>query len=404
MHDGKLIASAIAARGAYERIARHVGDKDLSPQAMFWWKLVADWYKHDPEARAVDRDLLASAGKRNIKNPKHEDLLLAYLRDLPEIPSAYNVAQELLEIKRRNAELEYAAAVAENAPYEKRVKLHRIAGEMLAKADLDDNALEAANDDAEMLRITARKNKIPIAPSKLTERTGGGAMPGDHIVVFGRPECGKSLFAVNMAAGFLRQGRRVLYIGNEESVYKTRHRILCNLSRMTGHHVERDTAQALKLARERGLSLLDTRQGHPGSIQQIDDLMDQLKPDVLVLDQIRNLESVGLDKASLTHRLEHLAIEVRNLLSKYHAIGVSVSQAGDKTERHGQAPPAWLQMADVDSSRTGLPAQADLLLGIGSDSSMRAANERAVSICKNKLAHNHDGFIVEVDLLRSIVR
>lgn len=404
MEDSTLLAAVASSRKAYERVQRHISASDLSPPGKFWWELIVQWYSADPEARAVDRALLAERGEGSLPNPKHKELLLSYWRGLPDVPSAYNVAQCALEVKRRNAELEYAAAVAENAPLEKRQKLFNAVSEWLSRTTLESRELDEANDDATMLSTTACRNRIALAPTLLTERTAGGAVPGDHIVLFGRPEAGKSLFAVNMAAGFLRSGHKVLYIGNEENVYKTRQRILCSLIGGTAAQIEARPQEALDLARKRGYGLLDTRQGHPGSVPQIAEIVEATRPAVVVLDQIRNLETGGLERASMTHRLEHVAIEVRNMLAKYKVIGVSVSQAGDKTERHGQEPPAWLTMSDVDSSRTGLPAQADLLLGIGADSNMRSRNERAISICKNKLSHTHDGFVVTVDLLRSRVR
>lgn len=82
-------------------------------------------------------------------------------------------------------------------------------------------------------------------------------------------------------------------------------------------------------------------------------------------------------------------------------LGVSLTQANAGDEAR---PKVWLRDSDVDSSRTGLPAQADLLLGIGADDDMLNTGARAVSLCKNKLSGNHEGFMVQFDYLRSKVK
>jgi KaiC/GvpD/RAD55 family RecA-like ATPase len=252
-----------------------------------------------------------------------------------------------------------------------------------------------------METLLDRENRIPLAPNSLNRKAGGGAVPGDHIVIFGRPEAGKTLFTVNMAAGFLKMGHTVLYVGNEESTYKTRARIVCNLANCTTEQLEQDSAKAHRIARKRGLDLLRICHMEPGSIPEIEELLREIKPTVLILDQIRN---VAHSEAKMTQRMEKVATELRAILAKHDVVGVSVTQAGDKTERHGQEPPPWLTMADVDSSRTGLPAQADLMIGIGADDEMRNHNTRAISLPKNKLGHSHEGFMVEIDILRSKVK
>jgi hypothetical protein len=125
------------------------------------------------------------------------------------------------------------------------------------------------------------------------------------------------------------------------------------------------------------------------------------KPDVEVLDQLRNVQGGG---QKLTNRLEDNATGYRALLSKYNCLGVSVTQAGDKTERHGQEVPAILSMSDVDSSRTGLPGQCDLMLGVGVTEELFAHGKRMLSLAKNKLSTEKTPFLVDVDLERTLIR
>jgi hypothetical protein len=60
-------------------------------------------------------------------------------------------------------------------------------------------------------------------------------------------------------------------------------------------------------------------------------------------------------------------------------------------------------MGDVDSSNTGIPAQADVMIGIGMSREDELNNRRVISLPKNKPGGNHDAFPVQVDLTKSRV-
>lgn len=398
MNDGSIIAAVIDSRTAYEKVRYHLDPAELSPMAQHFWPLIEQWYARDPSASSVDITTLREQGKR-AASEKHAETMTGWIDDLPNGVSAINIAHELLELKRTAKGFEVAAAVAGQAPPEKLRELTAEYQELLSATELHRSKFTWANDDDEMLALLDRGNRIPLAPTLLNERLGGGAVPGDHILIFGRPEAGKTLFAVNMAAGLLRMNSTVLYICNEESAYKARERIICNLAICTSAQLHADPAKALRIARRRGLDNLTICHLEPGSIGEIDELLEHVKPRVVVLDQIRNITAAGGD--NVTQRMETVAKGFRTLLGKHNAVGISVTQAGDKTERHGQEPPPWLGMADVDSSRTGLPATADVMIGIGHNQDMREHGIRAISLPKNKLGNTHEGFQVEIDVLRS---
>lgn len=408
MLDAQLIAASLQSRAAFETVAPHITKEDLTPPAAFWYDIVREWYSRDRAAQSVDKTLVVTSGKKRITNSKHEDALLGFMNDLPEPPSPANVAAVVLELKRYNVGMELASAIT-GQDHKKAAKLLKQYNELQATDQLGKKAQwEDAVSWDELDSVVGDGNRIPIYPKLLNERCQGGALPGDHIIVFGRPEVGKSTFTINMTAGFLHTGQRVLYIGNEDNINKLKRRMRGRLTRWTREQIAADPAGANKLAAERETSkggALYMRHLHRGKIGDLERAVEEFEPTVLVLDQIRNLSAGGEDK--MTQKLETVAIEVRNLLATYHLVGVSVTQANDRTERHGQEPPLWLGMADVDSSRTGLPAQADLMVGIGANAEMMARNQRAISLPKNKLSdeeNNHEGFIVEYDLRRSVVK
>lgn len=400
--DGQLIAAAIGSRKAWEKIAAHFDVSDFSAISKVWLPLINDWYNRDPQAQSVDKGALVELGKTKIA-AKHQETLVGFVRDLPEAPSPENLVHVALEFKRFAVAQQLGAALAGGD--EKRIADLLPQYDTLRKATaLESGKRKAEWDDAptieELFNEVGAANRIPIAPSKLNERTGGGALPGDHIIIVGRPEMGKSTFAINMGMSFVRREIRTMYVGNEDKIGKLKARGAARLTGMTWEEMEKDPEKRNKLFRQRGGEdfLLFTQLAH-GSISAIAKRVEEWQPQVLIVDQIRNLSS-GSKTDGMTQKLEALGIEMRALLLDYGLIGVSVTQANPVSGH------LFLEMEDIDSSKTGLPAQADLIVGVNANEEMLRQNQRAVSLPKNKLnsADNaHEGFIVNVDKHRSRV-
>jgi len=395
MHDSKVIAACMASSEAFDKVKGHVDANEFTPMGGFWWPLVVDWYTNDDQATGIDPSLLKERGLRKVDG-KLEETMVAWFDSLPEVPSATNVVHDLLEVKRHARGHELSAAIADGEDRRNIKRLLAEYDELVVATELDNNELIKAGSVRELGTILSDEAKLSLHPKTLNDRTDGGALPGDFIIIFGRPEMGKTLFCVNLVSHWLRKGSRVLYIGNEDKIEKIQGRIQCNLSNMDKDQVEKWRDEADKRSIAHGIDdRLFLYRMTPGTVSKIEELIIKHEPDVLVLDQIRNIGGAG---DGLTSRLNQVAIDVRNLLGKHQVIGLGVTQAN--AGEHGKSKP-WLELDDVDSSRTGLPAQADLLIGIGGDDNMVAHNTRALTLCKNKLSGNHDGFTVKVDKARN---
>lgn len=405
MLDAMILSSAIASREAYMLCKDHVAQSDLTPPVAFWWELVTEFYRKDASANAVPLAILRSQGERRIANPKHTGVIMGVLDALPEAVAPVGVAKEVLQLKRYNVGMQLAASIGAR---EKESKLAVLVEEYLGLLKQEDLSTETEWEDAvswaDLSKETGTACRVPLAPTELNVRCGGGALPGHHLLIYGRPEAGKSLFALNMAAGFLKQKKRTLYIGNEDSINGLKKRMLVRLSGIPAMEIDRDAkkeAEAVRLAELRSAGNLFMRHLHRGSCADVERAVKELQPEVLFLDQIRNLEA-KTSEGKTTERLEAVATSVRGIIARHNLIGVSVTQANDRTERYGQEPPIWLSMADVDSSRTGLPAQVDLMIGIGGSKEMIAKGQRAISLAKNKLyggPNSKEGFICEFDTI-----
>lgn len=377
----------------------------MTPAGGFWFALIGEWYANDRLAKRVDSSVLAESGSKRIGNPKHRDMLMGFIDGLPEPVSPSNVAQTALELKRHNTGLELASAVAAQDS-KKIAALHKAYGELLGATELKrrKGKWQLAADAADLFAKVGVSNRIPLAPDRLNTRIGGGALPGHSVVIFGRPDSGKSTISINLAAVTANKGQRVLYVGNEDQIDILKSRAMSRMTNMTMGEMEANQERALRLWRDRGgEDRLRFAQLINGSVADITEQVEEFEPTILIIDQLRGLQGDG---DGMTQRLESNGIAVRNLLLQYGLVGISVTQANDRRQGYSQKPPIWLDMGDIDSSRTGLPGTADLLLGIGFDDDMKARNQRAISFPKNKLSSSPDakeGIIVELNMTLSKV-
>lgn len=404
MLDAKLIAACVASRIAYERVVAHVTDKDLGPYSVFWWKQIREWYERDSSATAIDIQVLVEFGKRSIRNPKHEANLVGFIRDLPEAPSPENVSLAVLELKRHNVGLELAQAITGQSKDD----IDRLLPEyeqLLAATDLDAGAeREDALDWHELHAEVDSEHRIPLAPGRLNERLRGGVWPGSHIVLFGRTDMGKTTMALNMAAGFLWSGQRLLYVGNEDSINALKYRMMGRLAGMTPEEIEANKKEAEAKAKERSEDRLLMTHLHRPTVRILEAVIRDFQPTALILDQIRGLQTKG---EGMTQRLEEAGIEVRALTARYKLVTVSITQANDRTSKYGEEPPAELGLTDIDSSRTGLPGTADLILGLGGNTELLARGQRMLSLPKNKFSSARNAkqpLILDFDTARSKVK
>jgi KaiC/GvpD/RAD55 family RecA-like ATPase len=403
MLESQILGAAIADRSAYDKIERHISHKEFTPQTGFWWKVLAEYYKRDSNADSADRAVLVQLGESRITNPKHRDGILAALPENCDRISVPNVVSAALGLLRTNRAAEFASA-AISGDTNKATALLETINDLYSKEEFEEESevIEASPIEAIFDKVGTDK-RIPVLPAALNTRIGGGVLPGHHVLVFGRTEAGKSAFVINLCAGFIKQKQRVLFIGNEDEINVVKARFLCRIVGKTMQEVEADKEGSIALYKQRGAEdLLKLIHMAPGTIEAIDRACEEFKPNVVVLDQIRNL---GSDEDGITRKIESNAIRFRGLLNKHNMVGISVTQASDKSDRNSADLPVWLSAGDVDSSRVGLPGTVDLMLGIAGNNEMISRGQRTISMCKNKLhsgPQSREGFVIQLDTARNI--
>lgn len=397
-----LVASFIRDRAAFDRVAAHLADTDLTEQAKIIVKGIEDYYTLDPEAKHVDPELLSNAVCRGLSNPKHQTMFAGLIKELSDLEvSPANVVQDFIAVRRSSVGSKLATLLAAGSDLDKvRPVLEEY--DQWAKAETVEDQVSEILHGTSVLEIVTRRTQngglVKLLPKALNERIDGGLLRGHHAVVFARPEVGKSMFVINAIRGFLNQGLTVLYVGNEDPLDDIVLRMVACIADLTKHEVIDNPIRADQLARERGYDKLILVGMAPGTVREIEELVVEYKPDVVVVDQLRNLAGVGKSD-NFTQKLEQVSSGLRAIGKRNGCVMLSVTQAGDSASGK-----SVLDMGDVDSSNTGIPATADLMIGIGMSDEDEAFGRRVISLPKNKPGGVHTNFPVLVDPQKSRIR
>lgn len=389
--ERKLLAAAVNDRRAFDLLAKHVGPSDLSEPGKRVFHIVQQYYGRDPKATHCDLETVTSLVVQSATNPKHKESFEAIMEGIGRTDiSGINVVAEIIGAKQEALAARLATALSAGEGPETTAPLieeYRALASATSLDEEEESDLMQAPSLADLLP-SGKENLIRLLPKSLNVRLDGGLERQRHVVVIARPEMGKTAFLVNLGYGFLKQGLRVLYLGNEEPIEDTAMRYICRLSNMTRHDVLKQPQQAYDKAIENGYDNLYLKGMHPGSLPEIEALVAEVKPDVVVIDQLRHIRTSDDNR---TQQLERAANGVRQIGRRHDCLVISTTQAGDSAQGKGV-----LDMGDVDSSNTGIPGACDVLIGIGASRDDEASNRRVLSLCKNKRSGNHEFFPVRI--------
>jgi archaellum biogenesis ATPase FlaH len=386
MRELQVLASSIKDRDAYTAIADHVVNTDFSEQGWIVWQGVLQYYDNDPAALSVDPGVLTDSITRSISADKHKSLFVNLVHSLGTLEvSPPNIVEDLLATKRDVTGKQLAQAIVEGRHDWELLNSYTELLEADTLVDADETEARQGMAVSELVGGGFDPSSlIRLSPDNLNQRLGGGVKPGHHIVLFARPEMGKTMMTIEMMAGFASQGLVTLYCGNEDPLDDINMRVVNRLSGMTKEQVMENPDRADYLAREAGYESLILQALAPGSAREITALVEKYKPNVLVLDQLRNL---NMHQDNYVLALEQAAKQARQWAKRYSCVVVSVTQAGDSASGK-----AVLDLGDVDYSNTGIPAQADLMIGMGQNKAHADNGEIVLSLPKNKISGCHEYF------------
>lgn len=255
-----------------------------------------------------------------------------------------------------------------------------------AKDNLSKEDYEFVTSDIhELLECLKDRSKYKFNLESLAERVGGVG-PGNLVVVFARPESGKTAFWVSLVAnenGFAHQGAKVVALVNEESGYRTKMRIINAFTGMTLHDIEKEPEVAAKKWAEikDNIHIADTVDWN---LDKVDSLAAETKPDILVIDQLDKVHVSG-NFARTDEKLRAIYTGAREIAKRRDCCILAISQAS--AEASGKLDISFDMM---ENSKTGKAAEADLILGIGYRNLLDTdENLRSIAVSKNKMSGWH---------------
>ena len=234
------------------------------------------------------------------------------------------------------------------------------------------------------------KWKFNLAP--LSDKVNGVG-DGNLVIIFARPEAGKTAFWVNLVSGvdgFASEGAKVCALINEEPAVRTQMRLINAHTGMTFDEIRADKVEANRRWAEirKNIKILDTVDW---SLDSVDEFVQKEKPDILVVDQLDKVNVKG-SFARTDEKLRAIYTGAREIAKRNNCCVVAVSQAS--ADGHGKFD---LTFDMMEGSKTGKAAEADVIIGVGHRDKLDTDERiRSLAISKNKITGWHGQLVCTI--------
>lgn len=403
--EPSIIAACIDSRDAYDVVVKLEANADLSPNGMELFKHIGNYYKSERKAKSVDVDLLL--GTIENRKPLSFEKLSVVIENLPEA-SPSNLITYLTEqrLKRLGADMTAALAGGDSAKASALAEEYKNVHDLgVQDTDDGDDLFDVCQGAtvSELTRSLDEADSLSMLPDLLGDIVFN-MMAGDHVVVFGPVNGGKSAVVIQIAGDYGYNDKTVLYVGNEDPKDRMVLRIVCNFVRQDLQTVRDDDEHWTEQAKREGYDNIIFKELSPGSVQDIERLIERFKPDIVIVDQARNLAPTPR-KGSFDDAQAEVMYQLRMLYKRTKVVGVSVTQAAFSDARGKPIDNKFkLDQCDVFGSKREVAAQADVMIGVGCTEQMKEHGQLFLNVCKNKASGIHDGVYAFIDPFTSSVR
>ena len=254
------------------------------------------------------------------------------------------------------------------------------------KRGIDEDKVPAVTNDVnevlDLLSVTTKwKFNIPVLKENV-----GGIGGGNLMIAFARPETGKTAFWVSLCAGpngFAEQGAKIHAFINEEPAVRTQMRAISCYTGMNRQEIVDDiqTAKSYWSEIKDNISMFDTVDW---SMDDIDAHCEKNKPDIIVIDQLDKINVSGT-YARTDEKLRQIYTSVREIAKRRNCAVIAISQASAEADNRNS-----ISFSQMENSKTGKAAEADLIVGIGRNTNSDLENKiRTLCISKNKINGYH---------------
>ena len=264
--------------------------------------------------------------------------------------------------------------------------------------EVDDIEGSVTDDIAELIKELDEDTQYTFGDIPDLRRLVKGVGKGNLVIVFARPETGKTAFWVSLVAnrnGFASQGAKVHALVNEEPAIRTQMRLISCWTGMTKEEISKDVPLATERWKEikSNVKIIDTVNW---DLDQIDAYCDVHKPDIVIVDQLDKIGVRG-NFARTDEKLRAIYTGAREVVKRHDCCIIAISQAS--AEAQGRAE---LTFDMMENSRTGKAAEADLIIGIGQQNVVDSeAVLRTLCVSKNKITGWHGRIDCEINPLLS---
>ena len=249
----------------------------------------------------------------------------------------------------------------------------------------EDKAPAVTNNINEVLDLLGMTTKWKFNIPMLRDNVGGIG-GGNLMISFARPETGKTAFWISLCSGpegFAQQGAKIHAFINEEPAIRTQMRAISCFTGMTREEIirEKNMAQRVWSEIKDNISMFDTVDW---SMEDIDAHCEKHRPDIIVIDQLDKVNVTGT-YARTDEKLRQIYTSAREIAKRRDCAVIAMSQAS--ADAHNRNSISFDQM---ENSKTGKAAEADLIIGIGRNSNSDLENKiRTLGISKNKINGYH---------------
>lgn len=248
--------------------------------------------------------------------------------------------------------------------------------------------VQFVTDDLHELYSTTRHLQGLRWPLDCLNKSLGSLRGGDFGFILARPEAGKSTWCAHVATYMTEQhDGNTLWCNNEERGSKVKVRNFQALFGKTSEELFGDIQYFNNEWANRIGNRLRLYDDATITAAKIEQLAKELKPKLIVIDQIDKVKGIAGEGHSMLKELYQWG---RELAKKHNCPVIAVSQASAPKGGSGGASKEkfYLDMNDIDGSKTGKPGEADWILGIGLDEDNPGI--RGFSVIKNKLTGDDD--------------
>ena len=338
----------------------------------------------------IDNPTETRAKKDNVR------ILLRELADKP--PLSTDVAEEVLQYAWRqeigrdiaNLGLEIVDGNVKDLTSLKRL-IEKTKDDFTPQVDIK----PCTKDVFELLKETEADTRWTFNIRALRDKLPGVA-GGELCIIFARPETGKTASHVSFCFGpdgFAEQGANVHTFVNEEKASRTMLRAMSAFTGITREEIHEDprfVAHEWKTIHD-NVNMFDA-QGV--TIEQIDAYCENNKPDVLVVDQLDKVQVAG-NFSRTDEKLREIYTQAREIAKRHDLAFIAISQASADAEGKTKLNPT-----EMEGSKTGKFAEADIIIGIGKHDMSGVDEEpdmtRHLTIGKNKITGWHGTVICEI--------